>query len=818
MKYTAAELAQIVGATKLVRAGGGDICHISIHTDNIVFPHNTLFAALPGEISDGHRYIPKAYDTGVRFYLASDETAFAGYSDVNVVLVPDVLKALQQLAKYHRQQFSALPVLAITGSNGKTIIKEWLYQMLYGDYYIVKSPKSYNSQIGVPLSLFQIEKQHDLGIFEVGISKLGEMEAHAKMIAPTVGIFTNIGDAHDEGFDSREQKIAEKAKLFAHCEVVVCCRDHEDVYRELHKLEGKQVVLDWSTRQSDCYLYVRRIAKDADKVVISTLCKGQEDDFEFDYADKSSVENILHCITFMYHMGLSAMAIQKRIRQISGLDMRLEMKAGLQGSTIINDAYSADLNAMKIALEFMNQQAPQKIKEIIISTLEQSGMTEAEVVASVSLLAAANAVTKVHYISDGDVDLPVSFEGYRSKAEFLDQLPMMDIADKFMLVKGSRKARLEDIVHRLSYKGHSTKLLINLDALASNIRVYRSLLAAETEIIAVVKAGAYGTGSVEVARLLEQNGVTRLAVAFVDEAIELRKQGVTMPIIVFNADVMSMRDVVIYDLELEVYTFEQLTQLQGYAAKTGKHIKIHLKLDTGMHRLGFMEAQIDKLISVLSTSKHLIISSIFSHLASSEDQQDDKYTEGQFSLFDKLYSSISTALDISPKRHILNSSGITRFPHRQYEMVRLGLGLYGIDGGRIVSARLRKVHSLHSTVLQVKQLRKGDSVGYNRKTKLDKDTLTAVVNIGYADGLLRCVGNRKYAVHIHGQPAEILGTVSMDLIIVDLSLVPSPMVGDTVIIFDESHPIETLAAAAGTIPYEIMSRISERVERIYIRE
>jgi len=817
MIYALSSIAAIVKGTKSKIVSDLLVKHICIHTDDITLPLETVFAAMPGALSDGHEYIAKAYKLGVRSFIINDEKYMLPFTDAGYILVENVLSSLQKLAQYHRAQFD-IPIISITGSNGKTIIKEWLYQMLFEDEAIVKSPKSYNSKIGVPLSLFQIGKQHTLGIFEAGISQVGEMQTLAEMIKPTIGIFTNIGTAHDEGFDSRAEKITEKGALFQDAGAIIYCHDHEPIAHYIASTYKKTKLLGWSTSDESSYLYLSNKTFTKKNVTLDISFNGEHDQYDFHLTDNSSIENIMHCITYMRYAGLSSTDIKRKIALVSGLEMRLEMKAGVYGSTIINDAYSADLSALKIALDFMQKQSPNREKGLIISKLEQSGMSESAAVKEISHLANHYGLKTVYYISNYTGDLPTCFYNYTSKRELLDKLTEEDIANKAILVKGARSAMLEEVVARLSYRGHSTTLTIDLDALAHNVRTYKELLEPNTEIIAVIKAGAYGSGPVEVARLLQQNGVTRLAVAFVDEAVLLRKQGVTMPIIVFNADINSLPDVYKYDLQLEVYGIEQLQQLRNSTNAHNHSINIHLKLDTGMHRLGFTERQLEEAINILKSSPLLCVETVFSHLAGSESATDDKYTQVQFKTFDRMYTHLCGELNISPKRHILNSSGITRFAERQHDMVRLGLGLYGIDSGGVISHKLKKVHTLVSSLLQVKMLNKGDSVGYNRNTILQKDTLTGVINIGYADGLMRNLGNGKYAVKIGEQFAPIIGNVSMDLIIVDLSLVVKPTVGIDVIIFDESHSLESLATAANTIPYEIMSRISERVERKYIRE
>lgn len=815
MNISSLQITEILGGESKGSSPDRCIKYISINTNNIIYPEFTLFAALPGNITHGQKYISKAYEIGVRLFLVTSYDTVVHFNKATYIVVPDVLKALQNLAKYHREKFS-LPIIGITGSNGKTIIKEWLYQMLYDTFNIVKSPKSYNSQIGVPLSLFRIDKSHNLGIIESGISTINEMKNHLEMISPDIGIFSNIGDAHNLGFKSLEEKIREKAILFKDSKVIICCKDHKIIYRFLKDTYPNKEIITWSKEDKTAPIFYN--PKKEDPHEFEVHIEGNKYNWQFEFSDQSSIENIMHCISLMHYLSIIPSEIGKKIKMVSGLEMRLEMKEGLYGSTIINDAYSADLSALQVALDFMQKQEPNaKNSMVILSKLEQSGMKEHHVLLHIQRLITKYNVDSLHYISDSIETLPNPFYKYQSKKAFIESLPDIDLKNKTILVKGSRSAKLEDVVHKLSIKTHSTKLTINLDALAHNIRTYKSMLRPTTKVIAVIKASAYGSGSVEIARVLYIQGVDYLAVAFIDEGVELRKKGVTMPIIVLNSDSQSLIEVLDYSLELEVYCISQLRSIVNFSNRNEKILNIHIKLDTGMNRLGFQEHNISELITILKESRFVIVKSIFSHLASSDSQIDDEFTQDQFSLFEKMYNNITDELGVKPDRHILNSSGISRFTDHQYEMVRLGLGLYGFDSGMKINEKLQKVHSLTSTILQIKEVPAESGIGYNHKTILSKQSTIGIINIGYADGLMRNLGNEKYSVLIKNIKAKILGTISMDLIIVNLSDIPNVKVGDEVVIFNEKHPLENLAKAAETIPYEILSRISNRVRRVYTR-
>lgn len=819
MQYTIQQIAEVlsIDSRQLV---DGNIYTVSVDTRQLSMSKNTLFIALPGTMNDGHQYIEDAYQKGVRNFVLTQSGFGSEYEGANFLLVDDALAALQLIAKHHRSSFPNLKTIAITGSNGKTIVKEWLYQMLHDRYTIVKSPKSYNSQIGMALSILNIESQHELGIFEAGISQKGEMANHLAMLAPQIGLFSNIGSAHAEGFANDEEKVKEKMSLFTLADTIIYPGQFSLIDEEFRKSYSDKSSVTWgSSEKSD----IRIISSETEGAgrIIEINHKGESAKLMFRFNDPVAFENLMNCISVMLHLEVPISELQARINRVSSLQMRLEMTSGIEGSLLINDAYSADLDSFKMALEFTNLQAPNRDKIAILSPFDQSGIAEEEVFEKIIQLAEIWDFTKVIYISDKQLTTSsklVKVNCYPSKAAFLENIHIEDIAEKAILIKGSRKYEFEEISEKLADKGHSANLTINLNHLEDNLRVYKSLLQSTTGIIAVVKASAYGSGSKEIGRLLENNGVDYLAVAFTDEGVELRKAGVTSPIIVLNPDMNAVRDLLRFDLEPEIYNLNQLKRIEQYCSHANQNINVHIKLDTGMHRLGFQVSELDTVLEIINKSSCLKVKTIFSHLASSEDESDDSYTSSQFALFDKMYDVLSNGLGYSFKRHILNSGGISRFPNRQYDYVRLGIGMYGIDNNPEIGSQLQKVHSLSANIIQIKEMKTGDSIGYNRKTFLEKDTKIGIVNIGYADGLMRNLGNRKYALSINNQPTPILGNVCMDLTIVDLSAVPNTKEGDTVVIFDNFQSIEELAKAAGTIPYEILSRISDRVQRKFVRE
>ena len=819
MNYKITEIAKILNAETFSPMVDSSIKAVSVDSRQISSARFTLFFALPGTMSDGHTYIETAYDLGVRNFVITDGFYDGKLNNANYILVEDALHSLQKLAAYHRASFPNLKKIGITGSNGKTIVKEWLYQMLHDKFVIVKSPKSYNSQIGMALSLLTIEDYHEIGLFEAGISQKGEMVNHLNMLQPNIGLITNIGSAHSEGFDSEQEKAKEKMMLFKSVDTIIYRTDFStinDVYNDNYR---DTEAFTWCTRsQGDIEVFLNSPSRKERKIAFKY--NDEEYLLHFHLIDLPSFENIMHCISIMIHLGVPMEELQERINRVSGLTMRLEMQHGIENTIIVNDAYSADLDAYSYGVEFLNQHAPNRTKLAVVSAFDQSGMEEEEVFANIIEKGKMWGLSELIYISENKFDIntqgiKVSF--YKSKEAVLADLDNISIKNRGILIKGARKYKLEDVSRRLIEKSHSAELSIDLNAIEQNLRVYKSYLKDETKIIAVVKASAYGSGSEEVTRLLERNGVDYFAVAFADEGITLRLAGINIPIMVLNPDMTSLADMQRYDLEPEVYSIDQLIRVLDYCKQSKDVLPIHIKLDTGMHRLGFQEEELEQVAKMLQDDK-LEVKSIFSHLASSEDAEDDEYTRKQFELFERYYNTVTRSMSNKPDRHILNSGGISRFPDQQYEYVRLGIGLYGIDNNPEIRESLIKAHKLSASVIQIKDLKAGQSVGYNRKTILDKDTKIGIVNIGYADGVMRNIGNQKYSFLINGSQAPILGNVCMDLTIVDLTDIIDPIIGDTVTIFDNFHSIEDLSIAAGTIPYEILSRISGRVQRKFLRE
>ncbi len=791
MNYSFENIAQIVNG-KIMSSFDleNQISHVVYDSRKIVQGADAIFFAFKSSKNDGHQYIKDAYQRGVRNFCVSDPSI--QIADSNVLLVNDTLSALQSWSTFHRKQFS-YPVIAITGSNGKTMIKEWLFQLLHQDYNIVRSPKSFNSQIGVPLSVLKMDAHHDLAIIEAGISKKGEMKKLEKIIQPKIVVISNIRSAHDEGFDNHQEKLEEKYQLTEHCDLVIF-NDHHEIIKT-HVLK---------TRPSSQYLSVKL---------------HQLEEYRLNFVDSISKENISLCVSIMKYLGISEEQIQERLLVLEPVKMRLELERTQDNCILINDAYNADLDSLKYALEFLVQQKENRKTLAILSSFSETGLNQKEVFKKTMVLLEEHRINELFILG---VDESLIYENdskvrvipFSSRAELSQYISLTPIANTAVLIKGARQFELESIFNQLSVQAHHTVLEIDLNAMEHNLGIYSSYLKSGTKIMAVIKAGAYGSGAVEVARFLQQRHVDYLAVARTGEAIELRKAGIQLPLVILNPEEISIAHLFDYQLEPEIYSITQLRSILSFGKKP---IKIHLNLDTGMHRLGFMEDELPKLIKLLKRNPQITIASIFSHLSSSENAQEENYTKNQINLFDSLYQVLESHLNYSPIKHILNTAGIINFTNQQYDMVRIGLGLYGIDSTQKIQASLEKVHSLKSKIVQIKKLKKGDSIGYNRAEILPEDMTIATVPVGYADGLIRGSGNKKYALYVNGQKAPIIGHVSMDLCTIDISKHDQVMVGNEVVIFNKEHDIESLAEANNTIPYEILSRISDRVKRIFIQ-
>ena len=826
MKYSISEVQQILAATWLHQAGTDtEVEHLLLDSRQISAPTVSLFFALPGKRHDGHRHLEEAYKAGVRQFVVSQHVTTDSFPEANILLVKNTLDALQTLAAYHRAQFN-LPVLGITGSNGKTIVKEWLYQLLAPDFNIVRSPKSYNSQVGVPLSVWQIRPEHTLGLFEAGISQPGEMERLARMIVPSTGIFTNIGPAHREGFSSKQEKINEKMRLFDETKTLVCCADHEAVYltarQWLSEKPGRRI-FSWSREKQDVDLQITDIHTLLNGHTVLTGRFGADSaEIEIPFTDPASVENAAHCWALLCLLGIPQEQIGVRMKRLYPVEMRLEMKAGINRCSLINDFYNNDLASLRIALQFASQQARSGRLTVILSDILQSGRVKTELYGKVAAALVDKNATRLIGIGP-DIpairdQLPAGIEAvfYPDTGAFMKNLPEHNFVDEVILLKGARPFEFERIARRLEQKAHKTVLEVNLTALVHNLNVYNRLLKPGTKMLAMVKASGYGSGSAEVAKLLEFHKVDYLGVAYADEGIELRQAGVNLPILVLNPEPSGFDAMYRHRLDPEIYSLPLLDELIHFAGKE-KPLTVHLKLDTGMHRLGFESADLPALLEKLALFPNIRVGSVFSHLSASDAPLHDAFTHRQAATFSDMYEKIKSALGYAPLRHIVNTGGIARFPEYHFDMVRLGIGLYGIDSSGLQD-QLRVVNVLKATISQIKNIEPGETVGYNRNGPVSSPTRIATISIGYADGFLRLAGSGRYSVSIRGRRAPTIGNVCMDMTMVNVTAVPAAREGDEAVIFGEDPGVQELAGSLQTIPYEIFTNISERVKRVYWQE
>ncbi|MBP9196659.1 MAG: bifunctional UDP-N-acetylmuramoyl-tripeptide:D-alanyl-D-alanine ligase/alanine racemase [Saprospiraceae bacterium] len=821
--YTAKDIAKLLGTDEnLLSDPSANISHLTIDTRKIEVPSKTLFFALSGSMLEGHDFIHDALDKGIKNIVVEKNPGFIT-GHVNIFQVENSLRALQKLAAYHRSCFPDIEVIGITGSNGKTTIKEWLYQMIH-DRQVVKSPKSYNSQTGVPLSVWQIKPGDQLAIFEAGISQKEEMSALENIIRPDIGLFTLLGDAHSEGFVNLTEKLNEKLKLFENAKTIIYEEDDLIVSMAMREKFSSKNLVSWGWNAESSLFRILDIQKSNYQTKVNILVNNEQQTLIIPFSDAASIENALHCVAVMMVLNIPFEIIKTALTRIQNIPMRLEMKNGIQNSILINDTYNADIQSFKIALEFLSQQSGTKDKIIILSDFMQTGLDEKALNHQLANLIHNHNISHVIGIGNQVANLEmfldpfILFTSIKSTDELIRRLPEINCNNKAILVKGARAFQLERVIIALSDKAHTATLETDLQAIEHNLKIFSQHLSPGSQIIAVIKASAYGSGSEELARYLEFKKVGYLAVAFIDEGVQLRKAGVLLPIIILNPDRNGVLDMIKYELEPEVYSIEQLNEIISLLTlDIDRTFHIHLKIDTGMHRLGFVEEDLKELCEILISHKQVKIKSIFSHLSSSEDPGDDAYTRDQVHSLNNHYTYICQRIKYHPAKHILNSSGIIRFPEYHFDLVRLGLGLYGIDSTHTIANKLEKVHTLKATVVQIKNVSRKDYIGYNRKGKPLADGRIAIINIGYADGLIRLAGNGKYSVRIHGKDYSIIGNVCMDLTIIDICQEKDIYIGDEVILFGKDKPVEELAAVCQTIPYEILSRISGRVRRLYVQ-
>lgn len=826
MKYNIADIARIIDAGEATGSAQA-IDSILLDSRKVYEPANALFFALKGPRRDGHQFIPELYRKGVRAFVISEPVDQALYPDAVLLEVYDTLVALQLLAAHHRQQFD-IPVIGITGSNGKTIVKEWLFQLLNEDFNIIRSPKSYNSQIGVPLSIWPMNEQHTLGIFEAGISEQGEMRRLERMIQPTIGILTNIGEAHSEGFIDADHKFREKAILFRHCHTVIGRSIDFENRAEVIEMLGEQIsLLTWGETDRDHFL-LRGISKNEQFTKVSLTCLEGDVEFSIPFSDEASVENAIHCCCVMLKLGIQPELISERMKRLHPVNMRLELKKGINQCVVINDSYSTDISSLEIALGFLDQQSAGIRKTVILSDFLQSALPDRELYSQVAEKLIRHQVNKLIAIGEKITRyLPEllnkeafgELEYFKNTSEFTEAFRHSQFRDEAILVKGARVFSFEKIVQLLELKAHQTVLEINLSAIAHNLKTYQQLIKPHTRIMAMVKAFAYGSGGAEIAGILQYHKADYLAVAYTDEGVELRKAGIRLPVMVMNPDETSFELLTSYRLEPEIYSIELLHAFDQYLRQEGiQQYPIHIEIETGMNRLGIPAGEMDQLADLLLSTSSFSLQTVFSHLAASEEAANDDFTALQYRLFQQAADALQQKTGFRFLRHIANSAAAVRHPDLQLDMIRLGIGLYGVDSSRSGQLNLQTVATLKSSIAQLKKVAIGESVSYNRKGIMDHDALIATVRLGYADGYPRRLGNGAGKVLIRGKEAPVTGTVCMDMFMVDVTGIPGVKEGDEVIIFGPDLPVESLANAAGTIPYEIMTGISQRVRRVYYQE
>ena len=825
MKYTIEKITTLIGARRIGSAEA-NIGWLLTDSRSLCFPEETLFFAIRTQRNDGHHYIPELYRRGVRNFVVEEVPADAtgSYPDANFLKVTATLAALQRLAERHRDEFD-IPVVGITGSNGKTMVKEWLYQVLSPQMVVTRSPKSYNSQIGVPLSVWLLDEHTQVALLEAGISQTGEMDRLRDIIQPTIGILTSIGQAHQENFRSMDEKCMEKLLLMHDAKVVVYNADDEVVSRCMRKsgYKGKRVA--WSKDDPQAALYVRQVVtKDTTTTIHYIYNKVEEGTFHLPFIDDASVECSLACAATALYLGVDREALDVRMSQLEPVAMRLEVKEGQRGCTLINDSYNSDVSSLDIALDFMSRRPDHKGRRrtLILSDIQQSGQQPAELYRTVGDMAEKRGVEKFIGIGRQLMEHACQIRQaekyfFPDVKEFVASEVFRSLSNEVILVKGARQFGFDHITELLEQKVHETILEVNLNALVANLNHYRSFMRPDTKMICMVKADAYGAGAVEVAKTLQDHRVDYLAVAVADEGVTLRKNGITSNIIIMNPEMTAFKTMFDYDLEPEVYSFRLMDALVKAAEKEGiTGFPVHIKLDTGMHRLGFdPKNDIDEVIDRLRRQSAIIPRSVFSHFVGSDSDDFDRFSAHQFELFNEASKKLQGAFDHKILRHICNSAGIEHFPERQLDACRLGLGLYGIDSRD--NHILNTVSTLKTTILQLRHVPKEETVGYSRKGVLTRDSLIAAIPIGYADGLNRHLGRGRCYCLVNGQKAPYVGNICMDVAMVDVTGIDCRE-GDTVEIFGDHLPVTVLSDTLDTIPYEVLTGISNRVKKVYFQD
>lgn len=812
---------EIASAIEAERIGCSPASIDWILTDSrsLCFPEETLFFALKTKRNDGHKYITDLCRQGVRNFVVNEipEDA-AKLPNVNFLKVANPLKALQRLGASHREKFQ-VPVIGITGSNGKTVVKEWLYQLLSPDHVVTRSPRSYNSQIGVPLSVWLMNEHTEIGIFEAGISEMGEMETLKPIINPTIGILTNIGGAHQENFPSLQDKCMEKLLLFKDCDVIIYNGDDEFISNCVTKSLFTAREIAWSTKDAERPLFIEKILKDDTGTTVKYRYLGFFKEYRIPFIDDASIENSLHCLAAALYLMMPPEDIAKRMLHLEPIAMRMEVKEGKNNCILINDSYNSDFISLDIALNFMSRRTEHKGRKrtLILSDMLESGLSGKQLYKQIADLVHSRGIDHIigvgEEISASSERFNIEKHFFRTTTELLESGLLDTLRNEAVLIKGARAFHFDEITDHLELKVHETILEINLNALIDNLNHYRNMLKPDTKTICMVKASAYGAGSFEVAKTLEDQRVDYLAVAVADEGADLRKAGLNSPIMIMNPEITSFKTMFDYRLEPEVYSFHLLDELIKAAEREGvTNFPIHIKIDTGMHRLGFSPEEMDRLAERLHRQTAVIPRSIFSHLVGSDAERFDSFTKHQIELFKTAANNLQKGFKHKILRHICNTAGIERYPEAQFEMVRLGIGLYGIDPS--TNRILNNVTTLKTTILQIHEVPSDETVGYSRKGVVTRDSRIAAIPIGYADGLNRHLGNGRAYCLVNGKKAPYVGNICMDVCMIDVTEIDCEE-GDKVVIFGDDLPVTVLSNILDTIPYEILTGVSNRVKRIY---
>lgn len=823
MQYTIEQIKNIVNGKGRLKAPENRISRLLTDSRSLSIPEDTIFFAIRTKHGDGHKFIDKLYGRGVRNFVVNSTEELKEFANANFIIVKDSIAALQTLATHHRATFDT-PIVGITGSNGKTIVKEWLHHLVAGKYNVTRSPRSYNSQIGVPLSVCRLRKENTLGIFEAGISQAGEMVKLQRMIRPTIGIMTNIGDAHQENFGTIEEKCREKMLLFKECDAVIYNADCPIIAKVAESMLNPKQIIAWSKKDSSCPLYIASTEKESNATTIKYNYRGKKESYRLPFLDDASIEDSITALAAALWLEIPTDSIAERMAQLEPIAMRLEVKEGKRGCMIINDSYNSDTASLDIALDFMERRSstmPELKRTLILADIKQSGESVTTLCRTILQCLVKRRIEKFIGVGNGILSQTALFEAsgiechfFKSTEELLASSVIQEIENEYILIKGARSFHFEDVTEALEKKVHQTILEVNLSSLRENLNRYRNALTPGTKTTCMVKADAYGAGALEVGRTLQECGTDYLAVAVADEGAELRKKGITTGIIVMNPEPNSYRTLFDNKLEPEVYSFKMLRSLIKAAGKEGlTDYPIHIKIDTGMHRLGFLPDEVPEVRKLLKEQCALTPRSVFSHFVGSDSPLFDDFSKVQAERFNKAADALQKGFNHNILRHICNSAGAERFIDKQYDMVRLGIGLYGISPIK-EDATLHPVSTLKTIILQIHDVPAGETVGYSRRGVLTRHSRIAALPIGYADGLNRRLGNGKGFCIVNGKKAPYVGNICMDVCMIDVTDIECKE-GDSVEIFGPSLPVTTVAEWLETIPYEVLTSVSQRIKRIY---